>query len=278
MEISGTLGLTVIKTAKKYFIIFFDDHNNTTYCNDKNNYFVDDLIKSLIEMDKKKDICIFIEEYYNNNEYELIWQNQHVKKLQSFVNEIKKNKNICFYLTDIRLLLIPVSLEILDDNFEYMNIKVGIFFKNVINMFKTNILDDDILPNIIKKLYDNIIYEIKKYIIIYEDIIMREYVKKINILNVILLIDKIMDFYSICKIYNNNSSINIVYYGLAHSLLYISILFKLYECEIILNNGLSFTSNNRDVYLNDILIDEILKKQQFSSFINNKNCCILGYE
>lgn len=275
MEISGTLGLTIIKTKKKHFIILFDDHNKTSYCNNENNYFVDDFIESLLKIDKNNDICVFVEEYCKNDDYELIWQNQHVKKLQSFVNKIKKNKNICFYPTDIRLLLIPISLELINDNLHYINIKVNVFFKNVIDMFKIKIPNNDTMSNIIIELYKNITYKIQKYIISYENDIMKEYIKKINIIDVIYLIDEIMEFYSICKIHNNNSNINIIYYGLAHSLLFISILFKLYKCEIILNNGLLFISKKNGVYINDILIEDILKNQNFGLFKNNPNCSII---
>lgn len=272
MEISGTLGLTIIKTKKKYFIIFFDDHNKTSYCKNENNYFVDDFIESLLKKDKNNNICVFVEEYYNNDEYKLIWKNQHVEKLQSFVNKIKKNKNICLYPTDIRLLLIPISLEIIHNNPYYNDTKVNVFFKNVIDMFKIEIKNDKFFPDIISKLHKNIKYKIQKYIIPYENEIMKEYIKKININDIIFLLDNIMEFYSICKIHYNNSNINIIYYGLAHSLLFISILFKLYKCEIIFNNGLLFTSKNNLVYMNNFPIEKILKNQNFELFKNNSNC------
>lgn len=276
MKISGTLGLTIVETMGKYFLFFFDDHNKTSYCDDINNYFVDDFIKSLLN--KYDNICIFLEEYYNNDEYQLIWQNEHVKNLQSFVNEIK-NKNLCFHLTDIRLLLIPVSLELIDDKSEYIHVKVNIFFENVLKLINIKISKNDILPNILIDLYNNIIKKINKYIVPYENITMEKYIKKINIRDILFLIDDIMEFYSICKIYNSRSNINVIYYGLAHSLFFISKLFKLFKCKILLNNGLIFTCDeNNNIYFNNVLIDDILKKQSFYLFKNKINCSIISYD
>lgn len=273
VKISGTLGLTIVETKGNYFLFFFDDHNKTSYCDSDKNYFVDDFIKSLLR--KHDNVCIFLEEYYNNDEYQLIWQNEHVKKLQSFTNDIK-NKNLCYYLTDVRLLLIPISLELLDDKSEFIDVKVDVFFENVIKILDIKESKEDNLPKIIVELHNGIKKKINEYIIPHRNKTMREYVKKINKSYVLYLMDDIMEFYSICKIYDSNSDINIIYYGLAHSLFFISTLFKLFECKIILNNGIIFTYNNNKIYFNNMLIDDILKKQNFDLFKDNINCSIIS--
>lgn len=273
IKISGTLGLTIVETNGNYFLFFFDDHNKTSYCDNDNNYFVDDFIKLLLK--KHDNVCIFLEEYYNSDEYQLIWQNEHVKKLQSFVNEIK-NKKVCYYLTDVRLLLIPISFELLDDKSEYIDVTVDVFFENVIKILYIKESKKDNLPKIIVELYDKIKKKINEYIIPYKNKTMRTYIKKIKKSHILSLMDDIMEFYSICKIYDSNSDINIIYYGLAHSLFFVSTLFKLFECKIILNNGITFTCDNNNIYFNNILIDEILEKQNFDLFKDNINCSIIS--
>ena len=38
VNISGILGISILKKNNKYYIIFYDDHNNKKYCKENINY------------------------------------------------------------------------------------------------------------------------------------------------------------------------------------------------------------------------------------------------
>ena len=140
-------------------------------------------------------------------------------------------------------------------------------------MFNISPLEQNLSKTIIS-FFNDIVLKINTLITPYLHLHLYEYIKIINLNDVNNLVDNIMDFYSICIIINSTSKLNIIYYGLAHSLLYMSLLFHIYDdFEIIYNNGIHFILKDKQIYYNNVLIDDILSKELFSLFDNN-TCCI----
>ena len=59
VNISGILGISILKKNNKYYIIFYDDHNNKKYCKENINYISDLLYK----LNKLNNSSFYIEDY-----------------------------------------------------------------------------------------------------------------------------------------------------------------------------------------------------------------------
>lgn len=276
MNISGTLGFVLIKSNDQYYAIFYDDHNNKNYCDDKPQIFVDDYI----DKNLNDDVCVFIEETMNNDKLKLLWNNVHVKKIQTYVNNmLKKNdKNVCFNVTDIRLDLVPMYFDEIKNNDIYKNTKVSVFFKKIIEF--SNFINKHKNECVVNKHFFNKIQNtINKLIIPNLNLSMNDFLNKIDDhFELHDMIDNLMDYYTFCKIYESKKKINFIYYGLAHSLLYTDLLFKTKpNCKIIFSYGLNIKLKNGIVHVENKPIKSVIDDLDYLIFDNKKNCVtILG--
>ena len=130
MNLSGAIGISILKKKNIYFIIFYDEHSNINYCKNK-MYFISDFFK-LIDT---KNTKFFIEDYKDNFDENLIWNYsniQHLDELGKLINQVREKNN--WFFTDIRL-FIKNNLDNLDYLFNITKkskIKELIKIKNII--------------------------------------------------------------------------------------------------------------------------------------------------
>ena len=241
IEISGIIGISILKKKNKFFIIIYDDHSNTNYCNNKLFY-----ISNLLEFleNKLKNIVFFIEDYNENNDKYFIWDKNitHLTKLNNFLSNKKNNKNWIF--TDIRLyfeknlydnLKYIFDLTDKNDNPKLIELKKEInkFIKiDYLKKFFENLKKKFVSLNIKHKNNKLIFnYFFKGYLI--NDYNINDYDYELD-----LILENLMEFYTICKVNFNKNKINIFNYGLLHSINFAYYL-KLSGCEIIYENGIT---------------------------------------
>lgn len=244
VKISGVIGLSILKKNNNYYFIFYDDHSNKQYCSDK-IIFVSEIFSSL----ENSNISFFIEDYKEDNKVHYIWNNDesiHLKKFNKVLENNKNNKN--WYFTDIRL---------------YLGSDLGLKLKNLNYIFDIN-SDNFIINNKIKyiklklknkkysKYYNNLkrkLIKINKELLNNkESIELYDYYFKGYLVNktifqdkfyeIELFIDSLMEFYSIIIINDNYTNVNLLNYGLFHSINFTYYL-KKYECDIIYEIGVT---------------------------------------
>ena len=250
VNISGSVGTTILEKNNKIYIIFYDIHNNNNYC--KNNIlYISDFFKQL----NKYNISYFIEDYKENFSQYYIWHNDegtHLNKFNKYISQYKYCKNWNF--TDIRLYIGDKNDDIINSlnyifNLDYCNSnkdlkKLKSFFTSSTDEFAKYYF------NVLKSKYINIInnknnnnknlfkYFYKGYIINNNKFNNYEY--EIN-----LLLDSLMELYTLILLNKNSSKINILYYILLHSINFVYYL-KLSGCKVIYDN---YTENKiSDIY------------------------------
>lgn len=265
MEISGIIGISILKKNNKFYIIFYDDHANINYCNNK-LIFISNLFQILDN--NLNNINFYLEDYQENQEENFIWKNSdiiHLEKLNEMLIS-KKNKSN-WYFTDIRLYFSSNPIEKLDYLFDIneknktndliklkKNINHMLKFKNLKKMFQ-NLKEKFIIikKNINnKENLNNYKYYSKGYLInnmIYDD----------KIYELDLLLDSLMELYTIMCINNTKNKINIFNYGLFHSVNFSYYLQKS-NCELIYSNGVTDLN--------------FKKKTNLEQFIDNIESCI----
>lgn len=181
LNISGTIGLSILENQNNKIFIFYDDHQNKKYC--KDNFFISNLLDNIIKDPKyNKDTCLILEEPFikNSDKIKILWSDsKHLMYFRKFyskiINKCGKDK-VCFgFPADIRLALLDISIEEIMDNVNVnkYKIKIGDYFKYIIFLF-------DIEPIIIEN--NNIINFLKKVFSTYiKSIYYIELEKKINI-------------------------------------------------------------------------------------------------
>ena len=270
VKISGVIGLSILKKNNNYYFIFYDDHSNKQYCSDK-IIFISEIFSSL----ENNNISFFIEDYKEDNKVHYIWNNEesiHLKKFNKVLDNNKNNKN--WYFTDIRL---------------YLGSDLGLKLKNLNYIFDIN-SDNSTINNKIK--YIKLKFKNKKYSQYYnnlkrklikinkellnnkESIKLYDYYFKGYLINktifqdkfyeIELFIDSLMEFYSIIIINDNYTNVNLLNYGLFHSINFTYYL-KKYECEIIYEIGVTdniFTNkfNLKELFNSKSCIDIDIKK------------------
>ena len=161
LNISGTIGLSILENENNKIFIFYDDHQNKKYC--KDNFFISNLLDNIIKNPKyNKDTCLILEEPFikNSDKIKILWSDsKHLLYFRKFyskiINKCGKDK-VCFgFPADIRLSLLDISIEEIMDNVEIDKYKIKIFdyFKYILFLF-------DIEPIIIKN--NNIINFLKQ--------------------------------------------------------------------------------------------------------------------
>lgn len=262
--INGSIGLTILQSQKekKKFFILYDIHDNEKYCSNNKSFF-DSYFFSHLKKDK--NICAYVEEYYNNDDYKSLWSSRHVAVLKNFVN---KYKNVhCIYPTDIRLLLVPISLELIDD--QYNDMTVHEFFKNIIELKKNITIKDN---PVLMSFGSEIENRIDKYIIKYENYTVKKYFECIGKHIIDNLINNIMELYTIYHIYLSKENTFILYYGISHSFLFLYLLNNIYDCTITYSQGIDVQKRNNIIYVNNIELLKIINDEKYYLFDKYRNC------
>lgn len=206
MEISGAIGITLLKNKNNNIFIYYDDHSNNKYCNNLNNTYMSDMMKQIIK--KTKNISILVEEPLIKTDYlDFMWEDSvHLKEFLDFYSYAHKND--FFHSVDIRNSLVYFSLFVAIDN-AYddkdhisQNIKFYDYIYPILLFHDLVELDNDKL-NKNKKLFNDII-SIKK--------LLKASITKLDNNNkkqLTILLDKlktrIKDYYNKYKKYNNTT-------------------------------------------------------------------------
>lgn len=259
IQISGVIGLSILKKNNKYYIIFYDDHSNDSYCKDQ-LIFISDLFDFLNK--KVNNISFYIEDYYENYEDKYIWKESiHLEKINNLLID-NKNKNN-WYFTDIRLYLgnnIGDNINNLDYLFNLSDTTSNnnLFkIKKQFNLFK----DLDIFNSSFQNLYNKYIIIKKEIIKNSDDVNLYNYYFKAYLINnsifsdkiyeLDLLIDSLMELYTICIVNTTKQKFNILFYGLFHSVNF-SYFLKESDCEVIFTTGITSNNFNKKFNLNKL--------------------------
>tara|TARA_Y100000768_G_C23970789_1_gene680416 strand:- start:1473 stop:2318 length:846 start_codon:yes stop_codon:yes gene_type:complete len=247
VDISGILGISILKKNNKYYIIFYDDHNNKKYCKQNINYISDLLYK----LNKLNNSSFYIEDYqqnYYNTDY-YIWDNDEAPHLNKF-NKLIKNYKTCYKwnFTDIRLYIGSDIKDIINSlnyifnlNNKYANKdlkKLKSFFT-----YNNNIKFVNYYFNKLKQKFITILnYKNKENKDLYKYFFKGYLVNNTQFNNIEyeleLLIDNLMELYTLIILNNKSTKINIFYYGLLHSVNLVYYL-KLSGCKLIYSSGIT---------------------------------------
>jgi hypothetical protein len=166
VNISGVIGLTILKKNETKVLIFYDDHSNKEYCKNIDNYFINQLIEKITN-DPNKKVKIFLEEPFSDaiNKIKVLWgESKHLYLFRKYYNTIMKKcgkSKICYtYPVDIRLDLFEVSIEEIMSNLKTVNYfkdfdrTVIQYFKNILYLFDIiEIKNDNRMINFIKNIF-----------------------------------------------------------------------------------------------------------------------------
>jgi hypothetical protein len=163
LNISGTIGLSILENQNNKIFIFYDDHQNKKYC--KDNFFINNLLNNIIKDPKyNKDTCLILEEPFikNSDKIKILWSDsKHLMYFRKFyskiINKCGKDK-VCFgFPADIRLSLLDISIEEIMDNVNVnkYEIKIMDYFKYIIFLFDIEhiIIENNNIINFLKKVF-----------------------------------------------------------------------------------------------------------------------------
>lgn len=290
MNISGAIGLSILKKGDHIITLFYDDHNNSKYCSDNaifiNKYF------ELIE--KKEKFTLIVEEpFFRNTDLKFIWDNS--KHLKYFIKYyLQNNEKYFMFSTDIRNNLIPINIEFLENKpnitfYEY--IQPLLYFFNLCNYNDIQLKQIKNAFNhlLIKNKYKNIvlIYKILKIRIQLfakkynkynsvkmsdinkesTDILVLGYPINYTNLNMMdkleLIYNTIMELFTILILFDKKHiNKNYIYMGLCHNVNIYYILVNFFGYKDIYNNGLTGKDFDKISYLRNI-------KGNFKSCVKN---------
>ena len=180
INISGTIGLSILQNNKNKLFIFYDDHQNTKYCDDK--FYISNLLDDILHNEKyNKDICLLLEEpFFNNlNKIKVLGgESSHLHSFRQFntkiIHKCNKEKICVGYPVDVRLALTDISIE------EFMDIsrlEIKYHKKIIKNYFNPILFLFDIHKTLFEK--NNIIDFLKnvfsnfKYTLFYKELLKR---------------------------------------------------------------------------------------------------------
>jgi len=249
MEISGSIGVTILKNKDKVIILLADDHSNSSYCED-NGFKNHKNIKEYLQTELDKGSQILLEEVPRDGfELQELWpESPHTQSLKHFFLQDNNVTGI-----DIRPYLIPFSLDVIESNkkfgevltIDYIN-KLDEFF-NLTGRYYDNIFKDCLEKVIIKnsglgKNLQSIVNKfnkIKKKIVEDNVKIGYYYTNENKFLDEISkLCDEIMEFSTILKAFSSKNK-SIIHAGLFHSYNILEWLKDEYLFDIIYQNGLN---------------------------------------
>jgi hypothetical protein len=245
MKISGATGYTLLQKNNKKILIFSDIHDGVQYCQET-SIEIDDYFKKHIGVKQ-----VLIEEAVHDDKIQLqdLWPNaRHTQKLKRLVLD---NKNTIIPV-DIRPLLIPFSWELIQSNEMYGKFKYINYSKYIIELLnrKGHIYDKYIaiiLPSLDKQDLINInqhFDEIKEFFVknlmkYKDEEIIYIYKNNIEFLEVFnYFISMLMEWYIILLIFKSKNN-SLLHAGLAHTDKIIEILQKVYEFDIVFQQGIN---------------------------------------
>lgn len=249
MQISGSIGVTILKNNDKIIILLADDHSNSSYC-DNEGFKNHQSIKDYLEKELNDGNQILLEEVPRDGfELQELWpESPHTQSLKNFFLEDNNVTGI-----DIRPYLVPFSLDIIDSDsrfgkimaIDYIN-KLNEFF-NLSGKYYDNIFKDCVEKVIIKNsgLGKNLQFIVNKFNKIKKRILeenknMEYYnTNEKNFLEEISkLCDEIMEFNTILRAFSSRDK-SIIHAGLFHSHNMLEWLKNEYSFDIIYENGLN---------------------------------------
>jgi hypothetical protein len=277
-NIYGTIGYTFLQLSEEnnntFILILSDVHSKLKYC--------DDFIEISDWFERNIDNVNILLEEVSREDFNLgeLWKSSnHTIKLKNlFLNNQKKIFDI-----DIRPYLIPFSWEILNDNTnfgniqfktylellnDFLNIKHKKIKKKISNIYNKSFLLNHKLKIHLKEIensFDNFVYNNRSLM---NETIYYVFIKNKNILiDLNLILDSCMEWYCISKIYDiqfydDNKKGFIIHTGLFHSERIISILQKLYNYNIIINDGINNINDaEENTYNGCILLPNIVSEK-----------------
>jgi hypothetical protein len=245
VDISGILGISILKKNNKYYIIFYDDHNNKNYCKQNINY----ISELLYNLNKLNNSSFYIEDYQKNYSDYYIWHHDEAPHLSKF-NNLIKNYKTCYKwnFTDIRLYIgsnIKDIINSLNYLFNLSNKYASKDLKKIKSFFtyNNNTKFVNYYFNILKQKFITILNNKNK-----ENKYLYKYFFKGYLVNNIyfnnieyeleLLVDNLMELYTLIILNNKSTKINIFYYGLLHSV-NLAYYLKLSGCKLIYSSGIT---------------------------------------
>ena len=242
MNISGAIGVSILKRGKNKIIVFSDNHASDEYC-----YKESVKISDFLEKKSEKHIVLLEEvpRKYRDNLNQIFFA-EHTELLKELsIN----NKNII--AVDIRPLLLKFSWELITvESRDKYNITLEEYISNLVKFTEYKIEDEELRDYFeeIKNKINSFINENKEYLsLLLVDIVLSEKIN-LEILNQITI--DIMDFNIIRIILkfikNNNNNHIYLHAGLFHTQNIIKRLILL-EFEEIYQYGVTLLKGNLDV-------------------------------
>lgn len=272
-NIYGTVGYAFLKSNhfKNYILVLADVHSKLPYCDNKINiseWFYKNKTNSNILLEEVPRNSIILKELWPESE--------HTQELKHF---FINNPDIV-HAIDIRPLLIPFSweLNLINNNNninlveyiklinDFFNVDSEIIKNNIINVYNKEYLNNSPLGNHFNDInikYKNFINKNNAYLNLSINEI---YNKKKHILEELnYLLDSIMEWFAIAKMFNFNNKKNmIIHTGLFHSNQIIIALIKYYFYSIESIDGINTISQiieNDNIEFNCINLPKIIENQ-----------------
>ncbi len=264
MNISGSIGLSVLEKDSKKVMLFSDIHSKVPYCNNINNISISDYIKKKLDMKHQ----ILLEEVPRGiSDLQELWpESPHTQELKkTYLN----NKNLIDPI-DIRIFLYPFSWEIINTEKELGNMVLRKYIKLLNDFFemKSDFYNDLIRPLIstkiqknsglgnhfraLKELFENFKISNKQFL---DKKLIDIYRSNRNILiRLNNLSSSIMEWYVILKLFSNKKP-SIIHTGLSHSSEILNKLKNYYGFDIKYQTGINNINRpstiNSCIYLPD---------------------------
>ena len=223
INISGSIGYTLLQKNNKKILILADMHSELPYC--KNGIFVSNWMKS-----KYKSKILLEEVPRTGSSLQELWPSSpHTQKLKEFY----LNNSMIINGVDVRPFLIPYSWELVNEvkvanmnlqkyfSFidDFFKLKHAHFIKELNIVYKKEYLDSSFLG----QHFFRIRKQVEDFILLYKSQLknsVKELVNKNNLMfeKINEIISNIMEWYIIAKIYNQPNENNfIVHAGLLHT-------------------------------------------------------------
>jgi len=223
INISGSIGYTLLQNVNKKILILADMHSELPYC--KNGIFVSNWMKS-----KYKSKILLEEVPRTGSSLQELWPaSPHTQKLK----ELYLNNSMIINGVDVRPFLIPYSWELVNEvkvadmnlqkyfSFidDFFKLNHSHFIKELSVVYKKEYLDSSILG----KHFFRIRKDVEDFIQLYKPQLkdsVKELVNKNNSMfeKINVIISNIMEWYIVAKIFNETNENNfIVHAGLLHT-------------------------------------------------------------
>jgi hypothetical protein len=239
-EISGAIGLSVLKNDDKLIYLFYDDHKNDNYCSSDPKFVSNFIEKVVSKINQYNELSIFIEEMYKDSGQKLIWETEHVLNTKRFYDNYDGN----IYPIDIRLDIVPFHFDKFSINHNE-DISVSYYFKkldhlmsnvnNFCKYFDINYQHNLKLESHFEMLKTEYVKIKERFINSNNNLLLKDLINKYkfeeteiykgvrlkddnNLMNIYYFMGHVMDFYTILSVLIKNTKINVIYVGLLHGI------------------------------------------------------------